>query len=147
LAASASNAAARKSGAPEGVELLDRFGLADQPLERPVAALDDARRDARQGRDRAERAAATRELEGGHIVLDAVVVTREGRRPKEVHGPVRADQPAARERRGDRQKEAEDRRGEAESEPTESSLPHRIALLGWPAQAGPAVAAPDASIL
>ena len=106
------------------------LGLADQPLERPVAALHDARRDAGQRRDRAERAAAARELEGGDVVLDAVVVAGEGRRPEQVDGAVRADQPAAGERRGDRQEEAEDRRREAESG-TDRVVSCRIASPSW----------------
>ena len=47
------------------------------------------------GRDRAEGAAAARELERRDVVLDAVVVARERRRPEQVDGAVRADQAAA----------------------------------------------------
>ena len=92
--AAAGRARRRRSAARCG-----RVRLADQPLERPVAALHDARRDAGQRRDRAERAATARELEGGDVVLHAVVVAGEGRRPEQVHRAVGADEPAARERR------------------------------------------------
>ena len=76
-----------------------RIRLADQALERPVAALLDARGDARERRDRAEGAAAALELECRHVVLDAVVVARERRRSEQVDGAIRPDEPAAGEGR------------------------------------------------
>ena len=52
-----------------------------------------------------EGSAAAGELEGGDVVLDAVVIAGEGRRAKQVDGPVRADEAAAAEcgRGGDEQ--------------------------------------------
>ena len=54
----------------------DRVGLADEALERPVAALLDLRRDAGERRQRPERPAAAGELEGRDVVLLAVVISR-----------------------------------------------------------------------
>ena len=79
----------------EEVALLLGLGLEAQALERPVAALLDARRDAREGRQAAERTATTGELERGHVVLVPVVVARERRRPQEIDRAVGPDQSAA----------------------------------------------------
>ncbi len=82
-----------------------RIGFENQPLERPVATTLDLARDVRQGRDGPEGSAASGELEAGDVVLDAAVVAGEGRRAKQVDGPVRADEAAAAEngRGGDEQ--------------------------------------------
>ena len=131
----ASSAAADAAG--DAAESRTRARLADQALEGPVAALHDARRDAGQGSDRAELAAAAGELEGGDVVLDAVVIARERRRPEQVDCAVRSDQAAAGEGRGGRQEDRQRRPGQAEGQspsasarvrPVELGSPHRIAL-------------------
>ena len=88
----------------------DRVRLADEALEGPVAALLDARRDPGERRQRAERAAAAGELEGGDVVLRAVVVGGQRRRAQQVDRAVRADQAAAGEGRRGRQRDDEERR-------------------------------------
>src|SRR5207247_986808 len=69
--------------------------------------------------------------ERGDVVLDAVVVPGEGRRPQEVDRTVGSDQPAAREGRGRGEEEAECRRRESETETAEPSwmpwVSHRFA--------------------
>ena len=70
-----------------------RIGLAHEALEGPVAAALDGGRHARQRNDRAELAAATSELECGHVMLHAVVVAGESRRPQQVHSAVGPDEP------------------------------------------------------
>jgi hypothetical protein len=77
------------------VRLGNGVRLTDKPLERPVAALLDARRYSGERRQAAERASATSELEGRHVMLDPVVITRERRRPQEIDRPIRSDEPAA----------------------------------------------------
>ena len=72
-----------------------RLRLPAQALQRPVAALLDARRYPGEGRQAAERPAPTGELERGDVVLHPVVIPGERRRPEEIDGPVRADEPAA----------------------------------------------------
>ena len=69
--------------------------LADQALERPVAALLDTRRYPGEWRQAAEGTPAAGEFERGDVVLDPVVVARERRRPQEVDRPVGTDEPAA----------------------------------------------------
>ena len=70
-------------------------GLDAEPLERPVAALLDARRYPGEWRETAEGATATGELERGDVVLHPVVVSGERRRPEQVDGPIGTDEPAA----------------------------------------------------
>src|SRR5204862_4077383 len=55
-------------------QAFDRLGLADEPLEGPGAALLDVRGNSGERGERPELPAAPRELEGGHVVLDAVVI-------------------------------------------------------------------------
>ena len=74
-----------------------------QALERPVAALLDARRDPGERRQRAELATAAGELERRDVVLHAVVVGGERGGPEEVDRAVRPDQTAAGEGRRGRQ--------------------------------------------
>ena len=111
------------------------LGLADQPLEGPVAALLDARRDRGQRRDRAERAAAAGELERRDVVLDAVVVAGERRRPEEVDRAVRSDEPATGERRTSGQEESQQRCREDDAE-----SPHRS--VSWAVGPGGSALAP-----
>ena len=130
---------------PKGIIGRERRRLANQPLEGPVTTFLDARRNAGKGRDRPEGAAAARKLEGGDVVLDAVVVAGEGRRPQEVDRPVGADQPAAGEGRGDCQEDAEHGRRNSDPQPAHRpEVSHRIALPGLAGPGGPAVAGPDA---
>src|SRR5438045_924504 len=70
-------------------ELLRGFRLANETLERPVAAADDVARDARQRHERAEPPAAASELERRDVVLDAVVVAGERRGAEQIDGTVR----------------------------------------------------------
>src|SRR6185295_3018111 len=99
----------------------------------------DAGRHAGERRDGAERPAAAGELEGGHVVLGAVVVTGECRRPQEVDRAVRPDQSAAGEGGSRREKDCQARRGDTQGDPcpasgsavpSESRKPHRKALQG-----------------
>ena len=99
----------RRSGS-ERVERGDRIRLANEALERPVAALLDARRDPGERRQRPEGPTAAGEPEGRDVVLLAVVVRRQGRGLEQVHRPVRPDEPAAGEGRAGRQGDDE-RRG------------------------------------
>ncbi len=87
--------AATRGAEEEALGRRERIGLEAQSLERPVAALLDARRYPGEWRQAAERAATARELERGDVVLLAIVIARERRRPQEVDGPVRTDEPAA----------------------------------------------------
>ena len=75
---------------PDSPEVLD-FYAQRSPIF--LAAALDISRDAGQRNERPELAAATEELEGRHVVLDAIVVGGKRRRPPEVHGPVRANEP------------------------------------------------------
>src|SRR6185436_7564341 len=127
-----------RGAGPDGIEE-DRTGLADEALERPVAALLDTRRHAGERRDRAELPAAAGELEGGHVVLGAVVVAGERRRPQEVDRAVRPDQSPAGEGGSRREKDRKGRRRDTQGDPrpasgsavpTESRMPHRMALRG-----------------
>ena len=101
----AAGCASRKSA-----RLQDGLRLADQPLQRPVAAALDARRDARQRGDRAEPAAASGKREGRDVVLDPGLVADERRRPEQVDRAVWPDQAAAGERRARREEQAPARR-------------------------------------
>src|SRR5437867_5659616 len=73
--------------------------LADEALERPVAALFHGGGNTWQGNERAELPASALELERRDVVLDAVVVAGEGRRPEQVDRAVGADQARAGRRR------------------------------------------------
>jgi hypothetical protein len=73
------------------------LGLTDEALERPVAAFLDQRRDGGERYQRAELPATALELERGDVVLDAIVVAREGRGAQQVDravGPMRPAQAA-----------------------------------------------------
>ncbi len=85
----------RAAEAREQEALRDRFGLEAQPLQRPVATLDDLARDPGEWREAAERPAAARELERRDVVLLPGVIAGERRRPEEIDCPVGADEPAA----------------------------------------------------
>ncbi len=80
---------------PSGFERAEGRRLQLEALERPAAALLDLRWHSRQRDQRAELAAAALELEGGHVVLDAVVVGGQSGRAAQVDRAVRADQPGA----------------------------------------------------
>src|SRR5207244_10898177 len=73
-----------------------RIGLADEPLEGPIAAALDRARDAGKRDERTELAAPPRELERGHVVLHSVVVAGEGGGAEQIDRAVRADEPGAR---------------------------------------------------
>ncbi len=93
-----------------------------EPLQSPVAAALDRGRHAGERHERAELAAtAARELERGHVVLDAVVVAGERRGSEQVHGAVRADEPAARECRSGSEKKSADGAEEGRLAPAEES--------------------------
>jgi hypothetical protein len=111
----------------------DRVRLLDEALERPVATLLDARRDAGQGSQRAEGSAAALELEGRDVVLDAVVVADERRRPEEVHRPVRADEATAGEGRCGREQD-----GKGAAQESQSKSPVHRATSGKAGRVRPA---------
>ena len=64
-----------------------RIGLLHETLERPVTAAHHVGRDAGQQGDRSE-GAASGELEGRDVVLDAVVIAGEGRGAEQVDGAM-----------------------------------------------------------
>src|SRR5690242_21417131 len=70
---------------------------------------------------RSERAAAAGEGEGGDVVLHAIVIAGERRRPEQVHGAVGPDEAATGEGGHCRQECSEDRRREAESQDRKST--------------------------
>ena len=116
-------------------------GFADQPLEGPVAAALDLVRNAGQRDERAELAAAARELERRDVVLDAVVVASEGRRAEQIDRAVRPDE--ARARRGGLRRGGErgdDRRGSREERS------HTVLLSGVPGNGGMTLAGPRGSL-
>ena len=83
-------------GRPQRLRL--RLGLADQPLQGPLAALADVGRDPGQGHDRAELGAAAGVGERGQVVLDPVVVAGQGGGAGQLHrppGPTRPPQAMA----------------------------------------------------
>ena len=104
-----------------------RRRFADQSLQGPGAAALDAGGHVGQRDERAELAAAAQELEGGDVVLDAVVVGRQGRRAAEVDRAVRADQPGAGEGRAGENERSQQRTG-ADNEDAHSTLD--AALVG-----------------
>ena len=94
------SASSRAAPAARGrARLGHRFGLADEALEGPVAALLDLRRHPGEWRQRAERPATAGELERGDVVLLAIVVARQRRRAEQVDRAIRPDQPATGEHR------------------------------------------------
>src|SRR5205814_55989 len=77
-----------------------RFRLSDETLQRPRAAALDLCGDAGERYEGSECGPAALERERGHVVLDAVVVCREGRRARDLDRSVRADEPGTGERGG-----------------------------------------------
>src|SRR5205814_9406653 len=89
---------------------------------RPVAAALDLVGDAGERDERSELAASSRELERRDVVLDTVVVAREGGRAEQVHGAVGADEPGARRGRLRHRHEGRDDRGETDEERSHTVL-------------------------
>ena len=123
---------AANGGRPEGLRL--RLGLADQPLQGPLAALADVGRDPGQGHDRAELGPAAGVGERGQVVLDPVVVAGQGGGAGQLHRAPRPDQaPAGQGRLGPQQDHARHRRQQQAPTPRPRHLPPRPGPVPmWP---------------
>src|SRR2546422_934940 len=106
-------------------------GRGEERRGRPVAPFAAAGGDAGQWRDGAEATATAGELEGGHVVLDTIVIAGEGRRSKQVHGAVRADQTAAGEGRCRREEDGQQAGRKEDAESSHRSI-SRVAGRGSP---------------